>query len=146
MKSLFKSIAVLGLLTITIVSCKKTVLVTPNESKSELVEVNGNVRVPSLVSTNNLIRIKAGQESLIGTFDTYTSAYYPGTLYAHYSASAAGPWSNGVLPVSWVTPKATYVVSPAYPLGTTVYLFYSTSMGTTYPSGSATAIYSTVVM
>jgi hypothetical protein len=155
MKSLFKTIAVIGLFSIATVSCEKATTSPANASNadSKTVETNLNSKVidGSKVLTGNIIalssdiKLKRSGEILYTTFDNLTASTYPGTLYVHFSTSSTGPWSNGVLPYSWVSPDALYSVSPAYSVGTTVYLFYSTNTGTSYPSGSASPIYSSVV-
>lgn len=137
--------AIIALITITVFSCKKTtekpLVVQSAESESNL------ARVPGLVALSSTIKqVNHFQDRLKATFDASTASFYPGTLYAHYSLSATGPWSSGVLPVGWSSPVAGYIVTPLYAVGTTVYIFYSTLSGTTYPSGSATPIYSAVVM
>ncbi len=144
MKILKTALTALILISGTFMACKKNATVIP-ETTDQSVSMDARILIPSIFATANGIRTFKGSSKLTTTFQSLTASYYGATLYAHTAASAAGPWSTGTLPVSYINPVAIYALPQTYLIGSTVYIFYSTNPGTTYPSGSASPIYSVVV-
>ena len=148
MNPLFKSLSLIALFTISITSCKKAT-VTPNQTSLENKKdetVNNKVAGPLIISNSNMLVTNFGSTKLYTVFSSGTASFYQNTLYAHCATSASGPFTNGVLPATYNSGNARYNIAPTYPVGTVVYLFYSTANGTSYPSGSASPIYTATVL
>jgi hypothetical protein len=146
MKNLVKITTLLFIVCSLSVSCKKTtpVLDASLTSNNETL-VSSKVMGPLIIAKINQVNTYRLGSRLFVTFDGLTNSFYGAGLYAHTATSAAGPWTVGSLPYSYVNPSAMYALGATYPMGSTVYIFYSTSPGIAYPAGSASAIYSVVV-
>jgi hypothetical protein len=146
MKNLGKIITLLFIVSSVFVSCKKTMPVLDSSiANSKETVASSKILGPLIIATTNQIVTYRLGSRLFVTFDGLTNSYYGAGLYAHTATSASGPWTAGVLPYSYVNPSAKYSLGVTYPVGSTVYIFYSTNLGIAYPAGSASVVYSVIV-
>ncbi|MFN5985057.1 MAG: hypothetical protein ACK476_17230 [Fluviicola sp.] len=143
MKRLKSSIAVLTLCA-AFVSCEKQEIVPTNPIVKP--STSGTEKAPTLIALSTTAANVKGATRIYTVFQSTTANFYGSTLYAHYRVGTTGAWSNGTAVSSWSNPNATYNLPIAFITGTNLNVFYSTSQGTSYPSGSASAIYTNVIV
>jgi hypothetical protein len=147
MKTIKKSIALLLMISTAFISCKKdNPIVEVSEINNSQSVVNAKVLGPIIIPNSSAVVTLKGSSKLNTVFSPLTASFYGAGLYAHTATSSSGPWSSGALPNSFVSPNAVYNLPLTYLIGSTVYMFYSTSPGISYPAGSSSNVYSTVVI
>jgi hypothetical protein len=147
MKILRKTIALLLMISTAFISCKKDKpVVAATEISMTETPANNKVLGPIIIPNSSAVVTLKGSSKLNTVFSPLTASFYGAGLYAHTATSSSGPWSVGSLPNSFVSPNAVYNLPLTYLIGSTVYIFYSTSPGIAYPAGSSSNVYSTVVI
>lgn len=144
-------------LSLTIASCQKNDKLTPSTEQTTTAlnsnhDVQNNVMVPNIIVAS--IQTKASRIVSTGTFPNIkftiivdkvkvnysSSKSYFSNLYVHYRAVGASTWSNGS-PIVSDPLNDNYNTVHNLGIKAGVYeCFVSTAQGTTYPSGSASAI------
>jgi hypothetical protein len=99
----------------------------------------------NILAPQNMAKTLKGGTKIYTTFNSTTANSYGSNLFMHISSNPSGSWSSGTLPSSYSSPNAVYVSPATYAIGSTVYVFYSTSPGSAYPAGSSSPIYSMIV-